>query len=33
MAATLTQVVKPFQQDWTSQLEPEAIVTAWRGVA
>ena len=25
MTATLTQVVKQFQQDWTGQLEPEAI--------
>ena len=33
MTATLTQVVKQFQQDWTSQLEPEAILTACRGVA
>jgi hypothetical protein len=33
MTATLTQVVKQFQQDWTSQLEPEAIVTACRGAA
>src|SRR5215471_9169697 len=33
MTATLTQVVKQFQQDWTSQLEPEAIVMACRGVA
>lgn len=23
--ATLTQVVKQFQQEWTTQLEPEAI--------
>src|SRR3954447_4389223 len=33
MPATLTQVVKQFQQDWTSQLEPDAILTACRGVA
>ena len=33
MTATLTQVVKQFQQDWTSQLEPEAILTACRGAA
>jgi hypothetical protein len=33
MTVTLTQVVKQFQQDWTSQLEPEAILTACRGVA
>jgi hypothetical protein len=30
---TLTQVVKQFQQDWTGQLEPEAILTACRGAA
>ena len=28
MPATLTQVVKQFQQDWTAQLEPDAILTA-----
>jgi hypothetical protein len=33
MTATLTQVVKQFQQDWTGQLAPEAILTACRGVA
>src|SRR5437660_11980598 len=33
MPATLTQVVKQFQQDWTGQLESEAILTACRGVA
>jgi hypothetical protein len=33
MTATLTQVVKQFQQEWTSQLEPEAIWTACRDVA
>src|SRR5215813_5108859 len=33
MTATLPQVVKQFQQDWTSQLEPEAILTACRGIA
>jgi hypothetical protein len=33
MTATLTQVVKQFQQDWTSQLEPAAILTACRDVA
>ena len=33
MTATLTQVVKQFQQDWTSQLEPEAIRTACRDAA
>ena len=25
MPATVTQVVKQFQQDWTRQLEPDAI--------
>jgi hypothetical protein len=33
MTATITQVVKQFQQDWTSQLEPDAILTACRGAA
>jgi hypothetical protein len=33
MTATLTQVVKQCQQDWTGQLEPEAILMAGRGVA
>src|SRR6267143_1174845 len=33
MTATITQVVKQFRQNWTGQLEPEAIVTACRGVA
>jgi len=33
MMATLTQVVKQFQQDWTGQLEPDAILTACCGVA
>jgi len=33
MPATLTQVVKQFQQDWTGQLEPEALLTACRGIA
>ena len=33
MTATLTQVVKQFQQDWTSRLEPDAILTACRSVA
>jgi hypothetical protein len=33
MTATITQVVKQFQQHWTSQLEPEAIWTACRSVA
>jgi hypothetical protein len=27
MPATLTQVVKQFQQEWTTQLEPDAILT------
>src|SRR5262244_3530060 len=33
MTATLTQVVKQFQQDWTSQLEPDPILTAFKGAA
>jgi hypothetical protein len=33
MTATRTQVVKQFQQDWTSQLGPDAIVTACRSAA
>jgi hypothetical protein len=33
MPATLPQVVKPFQQDWPSQLEPAAFFAACRGVA
>jgi hypothetical protein len=33
MTATITQVVKQFQQDWTGQLEPDAILTACRSVA
>ncbi len=33
MTATLTQVVKQFQQDWTNQLAPEAIRTACRDSA
>jgi hypothetical protein len=33
MTATITQVVKQFQQDWTNQLAPEAILAACRGVA
>jgi hypothetical protein len=33
MTATLTQVVKQFQQDWTSQLEPTALLAACRGIA
>ena len=32
MPATLTQVVKQFQQEWTSQLEPEAILQACHDV-
>jgi hypothetical protein len=32
MPATLTQVVKQFQQDWTTQLEPDAILTACQDV-
>lgn len=32
MPATLTQVVKQFQQDWTAQLEPEAILKACQNV-
>jgi hypothetical protein len=31
--ATLTQVVKQFQQAWPGQLEPEASLTACRGIA
>jgi hypothetical protein len=33
MTATLTQVIKQFQQDWTGQLEPAASLTACRGAA
>jgi DDE family transposase len=33
MPATLTHVVKQFQQQWTGQLAPEAILTACRSVA
>ena len=33
MTATITQVVKQVQQDWTSQLEPDAILAACRGAA
>ena len=33
MTATLTHVGKQFQQDWTGQLEPEAILTACHGAA
>ncbi len=32
MPATLTQVVKQFQQDWTAQLEPDAILNACHDV-
>jgi hypothetical protein len=30
MPATLSQVVKQFQQEWTTQLEPEAILGDFR---
>src|SRR5215831_17080737 len=33
MTATLTHVVTQFPQDWTSQREPEASLTACRGAA
>jgi len=33
MTATSTQVVKQLQQGWTGQLEPDALLTACRGVA
>jgi hypothetical protein len=33
MPATVTQVVKQFQQDWTHQLEPEAIRRACHDIA
>jgi hypothetical protein len=33
MTATITQVVKKFQQDWTNQLMPAAIWTACRDTA
>jgi Transposase DDE domain len=33
MTATITQVVKQFQQDWTSQLESDAILMACRRIA
>jgi hypothetical protein len=33
MTATITRVVKQFQQEWTSQLEPDAILTACRSIA
>jgi hypothetical protein len=32
MPATLTQVVKQFQQDWTAQLEPDAILKVCQDV-
>ena len=32
MPATLTQVVKQFQQEWTAQLEPDAILSACHDV-
>ena len=32
MTATITQGIKQFQQEWTSQLEPDAILAACRGV-
>jgi hypothetical protein len=32
MPATLTQVVKQFQQEWTTQLEPEAILSICQAV-
>ena len=32
MPATLTQVVKQFQQEWTAQLEPDAILNACHDV-
>ncbi|HSX77770.1 MAG TPA: IS4/IS5 family transposase, partial [Candidatus Saccharimonadia bacterium] len=33
MTATITQVVKQFQQDWTDQLDPDAILKACRDAA
>jgi hypothetical protein len=33
MTATLTQIVRQFQQDWTGQLAPDAILTACRDAA
>jgi len=33
MTATITQVVKQFQQEWTGQLESDAILAACRGLA
>ena len=32
MPATVSQVVKQFQQDWTRQFEPEAIRSACRDI-
>ena len=32
MPAILTQVVKQFQQEWTTQLEPAAILSACQDV-
>jgi hypothetical protein len=32
MSATLTQVVKQFQQEWTTQIEPAAILAACHGM-
>ncbi len=32
MPATLSHVVKQFQQDWTVQLEPDAILKACRAL-
>jgi hypothetical protein len=32
MPATVSQVVKQFSQDWTRQLEPEAIRSACRDI-
>jgi hypothetical protein len=32
MTATITQVVKQFQQEWTTQLEPAAILAACHGI-
>jgi hypothetical protein len=31
MPATLTQVVKQFQQEWTTQLDPHIILTCLSG--
>lgn len=32
MTATITQVVKQFQQEWTMQLEPAAILAACHAI-